>query len=51
VAGTPIRKGVVVEVGDLRRLANDSSLDDAGRARRITDRFGVYDGTIDDGRS
>jgi hypothetical protein len=38
-------------VGDLRRLAYDSSLDDADRARRIRDRFGVYDGTIDDGRS
>jgi hypothetical protein len=38
-------------VGDLRRLAYDRSLDDADRARRIRDRFGVYDGTIDDGRS
>jgi hypothetical protein len=35
-------------VGDLRRLAYDRSLDDADRARRIRDRFGVYDGTIDD---
>jgi hypothetical protein len=32
-------------------MAYDSSLDDAGRARRIRDRFGVNDGTIDDGRS
>ena len=31
-------------VGDLRRLAYDRSLDDADRARRIRDRFGVYDG-------
>ena len=38
-------------VGDLRRLAYDSSLDDADRARRIRDRLGVYDSTIDDGRS
>jgi hypothetical protein len=38
-------------VGDLRHLAYDSSLDDADRARRIRDRFGVYDGTINDGRS
>jgi hypothetical protein len=38
-------------VGDLRRLAYDRSLDDADRARRIRDRLGVYDGTIDDGCS
>ncbi|MGH8838383.1 MAG: hypothetical protein ACRDVO_03865 [Jiangellaceae bacterium] len=31
---------------DLRRLAYDRSLDDAYRARRIRDRFGVYDGII-----
>lgn len=37
-------------VGDLRRLAYDRSLDDADRARRIRDQFGVYDGIIaDDG--
>jgi hypothetical protein len=37
-------------VNDLRRLAYDRSLGDADRARRIRDRFGVYDGTIvDDG--
>jgi hypothetical protein len=31
-------------------LAYDRSLDDADRARRIRDRFGVYDGiTADDG--
>ena len=35
-------------VGDLRRLAYDRSLDDADRARRIRDRFGVYNGTIDE---
>jgi hypothetical protein len=35
-------------VGDLRRLAYDRSLDDADRARRIRDRFGEYDGLIDD---
>jgi hypothetical protein len=33
-------------VGDLRRLAYDRSLDDADQARRIRDRFGVYDGII-----
>jgi len=33
-------------VTDLRRLAYDRSLDDADRARRIRDRFGVYDGII-----
>jgi hypothetical protein len=37
-------------VGDLRRLAYDRSLDDGDRARRMRDRFGVYDGIIaDDG--
>jgi hypothetical protein len=35
-------------VDDVRRLAYDRSLDDADRARRIRDRFGVYDGLIDD---
>ena len=30
-------------VGDLRRLAYDRSLDDGDRARRIRDRFGLYD--------
>jgi len=33
------------------RLAYDRSRDDADRARRIRDRFGVYDGTIDDSGS
>ena len=35
-------------VGDLRRLAYDRSLDDADCARRIRDRFGVYDGIYTD---
>jgi hypothetical protein len=35
-------------VTDVRRLAYDRSLDDADRARRIGDRFGVCDGIIDD---
>jgi hypothetical protein len=39
---------LVALVGDLRRLAYDRSLDDADRARRIRDRFGVYNGTIDE---
>jgi hypothetical protein len=30
-------------VDDLRRIAHDRALDDADRARRIRDRFGVYD--------
>jgi len=38
-------------VTDLGRLAYDRSRDDADRARRIRDRFGVYDGTIDDSGS
>jgi hypothetical protein len=38
-------------VDDLRRLAYDRSLDDADRARRIRDRFGVYDGIIDNAGS
>jgi hypothetical protein len=37
-------------VGDLRHLAYDRSLDDADRARRIRDRFGVYDGIIEENR-
>jgi hypothetical protein len=40
--------GTLALVGDLRRLAYDRSLDDADRALRIGDRFGVYDGLIDD---
>ncbi|MGH8839348.1 MAG: hypothetical protein ACRDVO_08835 [Jiangellaceae bacterium] len=37
-------------VGDLRHLAYDRSLDDADCARRIRDRFGVYDGIIEENR-
>ena len=40
--------GTLALVGDVRRLAYDRSLDDADRALRIRDRFGVYDGLIDD---
>ena len=35
-------------VGDLRRLAYDRALAPDDAMRRIRDRFGVYDGTIDD---
>ncbi|HEU0212947.1 MAG TPA: hypothetical protein VFR13_02595 [Jiangellaceae bacterium] len=35
-------------VGDVRRLAYDSSLAPDDAMRRIRDRFGVYDGTIRD---
>jgi len=34
-------------VDDVRRLAYDHTLDDADRARRIRDRFGVYDGIME----
>jgi hypothetical protein len=35
-------------VGDVPRLACDSSLTPDDAMRRIRDRFGVYDGIIDD---
>jgi hypothetical protein len=45
----PSRLGGTLDlVTDVRRLAYDRSLDDADRARRIRDRFGVCDGIIDD---
>jgi hypothetical protein len=35
-------------VGDVRRLAYDRSLAPDDAMHRIRDRFGVYDGTIDE---